>query len=371
MLCQGVERLPEGHEWRYELKLDGFRAIGRKAGRTAQLWSRNQKNFARRFPSVVKTLPALPDDTVIDGEVVALDEQGKPSFDLLQGLGTGEPLIVMYAFDLLMLRGRDVRSWPLEERRAELREVIKQLPDTVRYSETFRVQLADLERVVREHRLEGIVAKRAGSPYRSGERCGDWLKWRANCDQEFVIGGYIPMAPSPIRYWSGTTRAEISCMRPVSAPVSHQSSVASYCRTSRSCGRPAVHSPICPNAARAAGAKGSRPPRWPRAAGSTRSWSLESSSSSGRRRTGCGTRALLVFAATHMRARSCANQQYQQGRVFLRWREHPQHSPAHPTNSLSRPPPTTRPILGGFMERRAKTRLPAGRVGRWRGPGFE
>jgi DNA ligase D-like protein (predicted ligase) len=192
MLCQGVERLPEGLEWRYELKLDGFRAIGRKAGRTAQLWSRNQKNFARRFPTMVKALNALPDDTVIDGEVVALDEHGKPSFDLLQEIGSGQPLIVLYAFDLLMLRGKDIRRWPLQERRGELRAIIDDLPDTVRYSETFDVPLADLEWAVREHQLEGIVAKRAGSRYRSGERCGDWLKWRANRGQDFVIGGYVP-----------------------------------------------------------------------------------------------------------------------------------------------------------------------------------
>jgi bifunctional non-homologous end joining protein LigD len=97
---------------------------------------------------------------------------------------------VLYAFDLLMLRGRDVRLWSLEERRTELQQGIKGLPDTIRYSETFDVKLADLERAVREHRLEGIVAKRAGSPYRSGERCGDWLKWGANRSKEFVIGGY-------------------------------------------------------------------------------------------------------------------------------------------------------------------------------------
>ena len=109
MLCTGAERLPENPEWRYEVKLDGFRAFGRKAGRTAQLWSRNQKNFARRFPGVVKALANLPDDTVIDGEVVGLDERGRPSFDLLQGLSTEVPTIVLYAFDLLMLHGRDVR----------------------------------------------------------------------------------------------------------------------------------------------------------------------------------------------------------------------------------------------------------------------
>ena len=192
MLCSSAEQLPESREWRYELKLDGFRAIGRKAGRTAQLWSRNQKNFARRFPTVVKALAGLPDDTVIDGEVVALDEQGKPSFDLLQGLGRAAPVIVLYAFDLLMLHGCDVRAWPLEERREELRETIKGLPDTIRYSETFRVRLQELISAVREHHLEGIVAKRARSEYRSGERSADWVKWRANRSQEFVIGGYIP-----------------------------------------------------------------------------------------------------------------------------------------------------------------------------------
>jgi len=99
---------------------------------------------------------------------------------------------VLYAFNVMMLLGRDVRTWPLEERGRELRQAIKGLPDIIRYSETFNVSLAELEHAVREHQLEGIVAKRAGSPYCSGERCGDWLKWRANLGQEFVISGYIP-----------------------------------------------------------------------------------------------------------------------------------------------------------------------------------
>jgi ATP-dependent DNA ligase len=86
MLCEGAERPPEGHEWRCELKLDGFRAVGRKSGRNVQLWSRNQKDFTRRFPSVVKSIAGLPSDTVIDGEIVALDENGRPSFNLPQGV---------------------------------------------------------------------------------------------------------------------------------------------------------------------------------------------------------------------------------------------------------------------------------------------
>ena len=79
-----------------------------------------------------------------------------------------------------------------KDRREQLRKLVPNLPDTIRYSETFNVPLAELTRAVKKHQLEGIVAKRSGSPYRSGERSADWLKWRANRGQEFVIDGYIP-----------------------------------------------------------------------------------------------------------------------------------------------------------------------------------
>src|SRR6516165_11860673 len=111
--------------------------------------------------------------------------------NLLQGFGDARA-IVFYAFDLLMLQGKDVRLWRLEDCREQLHEIIPTLPDTIRYSETFNVPVSELIRAVRKHQLEGIVAKRAGSPYRSGERSVDWVKWRANRGQEFVIGGYVP-----------------------------------------------------------------------------------------------------------------------------------------------------------------------------------
>jgi bifunctional non-homologous end joining protein LigD len=133
----------------------------------------------------------LPNDTIIDGEIVALDEHGKPSFNLLQWMDKADG-IALYAFDLLMLNSRDVRLWALGERREALRELINALPATIRYSETFNFSLAGLTKAVRQNHLEGIVAKRAGSHYRSGERSGDWLKWRANRGQEFVVGGYLP-----------------------------------------------------------------------------------------------------------------------------------------------------------------------------------
>jgi bifunctional non-homologous end joining protein LigD len=195
MLWMAAESPPQGPERRYELKLDGFSAMGRKSGRTAQLWSRNQKDFARRFSGLVKAVRELPDETVIDGEIVALDEDGRPSFNLLQGFGM-PAATVMYAFDLLMLHGKDVRPSSLDDRRAELQEITGRLPDAIWFSETFNVPISDLVAAVRQNQLEGIVAKRAGSPYRSGERSADWFKWRANRGQEFVIGGYVPSATS-------------------------------------------------------------------------------------------------------------------------------------------------------------------------------
>jgi ATP-dependent DNA ligase len=133
----------------------------------------------------------LPEDTAIDGEIVALDPTGKPSFVLLQDSGAGAAPVVFYAFNLLILRGKGARSSPLEKRRERLRKIVDGLPECIRYSETFAVPVATLMQVVRENGLEGIVAKRAGSAYRSG-RSGDWLKWRANRGREFVIGGSVP-----------------------------------------------------------------------------------------------------------------------------------------------------------------------------------
>jgi ATP-dependent DNA ligase len=254
MLCQSIELPPEGPDWRYELKLDGFRAIGRKSGRSAQLWSRNQKDFTRRFPDVVKAVAKLPDDTIIDGEIVALDEHGRPSFNLLQGFGNVQA-IVLYAFDLLMLQGKDVRSWPLDDRRGHLREIVQQLPDTIRYSETFNVPLAELVRAVRKHQLEGIVAKRAGSQYRSGERYGDWLKWRANRGQEFVIGGYIPNGDALDSILVGYSEGRDLLYAASVRTGSRRSFGGSSCLIWRACEYHAVRLPICPIAVKGDGAK--------------------------------------------------------------------------------------------------------------------
>src|SRR5215831_12340358 len=100
MLCESIESPPEGRQWQYELKLDGFRAVGRKSGRSAQLWSRNHKDFSRRFPKVLNALQELPGDTVIDGEVVGARPKRQALVQPLAGLwqsGRNRPLHVRSA----------------------------------------------------------------------------------------------------------------------------------------------------------------------------------------------------------------------------------------------------------------------------------
>ena len=173
MLSLAVPKLPGGPEWQLELKLDGYRGIGIRSNGRAHLASRNGKNFSERFPTITRALNRLPDETVIDGEIVAVNEEGLPSFNLLQNSGA-EHTILFYAFDLLILAGTDLRSRPLEQRRALLRELIPTLGDPIRHSEIFDVPAAELPATVRQYGLKGIVAKRRNSTYGPGDRSGDW-----------------------------------------------------------------------------------------------------------------------------------------------------------------------------------------------------
>src|SRR5947209_3574621 len=108
MLLVRTEKLPEGPNWLYELKLDGFRAIAFKTGGKVHLRSRNNKDFNASYPSIVKALADMPDETVIDGEIVALDEAGRPSFTALQNSVSSEIPLLYYVFDLMVLEGINV-----------------------------------------------------------------------------------------------------------------------------------------------------------------------------------------------------------------------------------------------------------------------
>jgi ATP-dependent DNA ligase len=117
MLLQLTTRLPEGAQWLYELKLDGYRAIAYKAGGKVRRRSRNDKDLTTRHPGIASALSALPDDTVIDGEVVAIDESGEPSFNLLHNFGSSKDSLLYYVFDVPILAGRDLMNEPLSLRR--------------------------------------------------------------------------------------------------------------------------------------------------------------------------------------------------------------------------------------------------------------
>jgi ATP-dependent DNA ligase len=133
----------------------------------------------------------LPDETVIDGEVVAMDKTGKPSFNLLQNDGSSKAPLLYYIFDLLVIGGREVMHEPLSVRRELLqREVMPKLRDPVRESAILDASLHDLITAVKAQGLEGLVAKRRDSRYESGQRSGAWRKMRVNPMQDFVIAGY-------------------------------------------------------------------------------------------------------------------------------------------------------------------------------------
>jgi DNA ligase D-like protein (predicted ligase) len=193
MLLLRTEKLPEGEEWLYELKLDGYRALGIKTGGKVRIRSRNDNDFNARYPGIVKALAPMPDETVIDGEVVALDEDGRPSFNTLQNFGSAGVAVHFFIFDLLILGGRDVMREPLTKRREMIEQhVLPKLADPIRYSPILEASLSGLIHSVKQQGLEGLVAKRRDSKYEPGLRSGAWMKMRVNRRQDFVIAGYTP-----------------------------------------------------------------------------------------------------------------------------------------------------------------------------------
>ena len=192
MAAQNVTELPEGPGWEYEVKFDGYRAILLKDGERVEIRSRNNKDLTRTYPSVHAAGRKLnARSAILDGEVVALDSSGRPSFQALQHR-TAHPrhAIVYYAFDLLHLDGADFTSLPLAARRPNLPAVIK--GSGILLSETLNGSAADVIHAVRTLGLEGIVAKRTDARYLPGERSSSWLKLKLERQQEFVIGGYRP-----------------------------------------------------------------------------------------------------------------------------------------------------------------------------------
>jgi len=193
MAALAVKKLPEGDEWLYELKWDGYRAVLIKDGEEVQIRSRNDKDLTAMYPGIATAGRRQKiKQIVLDGELVALGEDGRPSFQALQHRSSHQKhQIVFYAFDVLYAGGQDLTGQPLEVRRARLPALVS-TDAVLRLSQDLPGSAADIVKALRAAGVEGVIAKRRDSTYQPGERSNDWVKLKLERQQEFVIGGYRP-----------------------------------------------------------------------------------------------------------------------------------------------------------------------------------
>jgi bifunctional non-homologous end joining protein LigD len=200
MLATSISDPFDGPDWLFEIKWDGYRAVAFIEKEKVRLISRNQNELTHRYPELKDLAKSVKAKTaILDGEVVALDEQGRPSFSLMQqrtgfrtggrrGVANAGVSVLYYAFDLLYLDGYDWRKVPLEERKKKLASILT-TGDSLRYSDHYENQGKALFEMAREKDLEGILAKRRDSTYQE-RRSSDWLKIKIRHRIECVIGGY-------------------------------------------------------------------------------------------------------------------------------------------------------------------------------------
>lgn len=193
-LCTSVDRPPAGHDWVHEIKFDGYRVQMNVADGVAKLRTRKGLDWTEKFAAIAKAASRLP-DTIIDGEIVALDHDGHPSFAALQAALSDDRTddLVFYAFDLLFTDGDDIRKQPLGDRKDRLKSLLtgKKKPDDdiIRYVDHFTTGGDAILQSACKLSLEGIVSKKISSPYRSGRSEG-WTKAKCRAGHEVVIGGW-------------------------------------------------------------------------------------------------------------------------------------------------------------------------------------
>ena len=190
-----LEKLPTTGDWMYELKFDGIRAIAVKIDKKVSLLSRNENELAGRFSEIVEAIKNLPArECVIDGEVVALDDEGRSSFQLLQALEleVRKAPVRFYVFDLLQLDGKGLIKLPLAQRKDLLEKLCENIGDPIRFSGGIGSDATKLVAEVKRRGLEGLIGKQRVSLYEPGRRSGAWIKLKCVAEQEFVIGGYTP-----------------------------------------------------------------------------------------------------------------------------------------------------------------------------------
>jgi bifunctional non-homologous end joining protein LigD len=191
-----VEEAPMTGDWLYELKFDGIRALAIKNGRTVQLISRNEKKLNDRFPEIAQAAADFDaHECVVDGEVVAMDKEGRSSFQLLQRaeLDDRDAPLAFYVFDLLQLDGRSLIALPLMVRKELLARLVP-TGDVIRFSGALGSDAKTLLPEIKRRGLEGLIGKQRNSVYEPGRRSGIWIKLKCVTEQEFVIGGFTPPA---------------------------------------------------------------------------------------------------------------------------------------------------------------------------------
>ena len=196
MLALLSPTLPVGPAWSYEVKWDGYRALIDKHGSRVAVYSRRSADLTKTYPSVASAARTIhARDAVLDGEIVALDSEGRPSFQALQHRSTpGQFSIAYYAFDILSRDGVDLTREPLEVRRRHLHEVVHGAD--ILLSEPLPGSPGQIVETIRGFGLEGVIAKKIDSPYEPGRRSGAWTKVKFARRQEFVIGGFRPNGSS-------------------------------------------------------------------------------------------------------------------------------------------------------------------------------
>jgi bifunctional non-homologous end joining protein LigD len=191
MDCLPLAKIPQGPEWTYEIKLDGYRLEAVKNAGQVRIYSRRRTVLNSKFGYIADALETLNDATVLDGELIATDADGRSNFNLLQSFRSGQTRIRYVVFDMLVHRGKSLMLLPLSERRELLARAVP-INEHVSLAPVESGSATQILKFVRQHGLEGVIAKRADSIYEPGKRSGLWTKTRVNLGQEFVVGGYTP-----------------------------------------------------------------------------------------------------------------------------------------------------------------------------------
>jgi bifunctional non-homologous end joining protein LigD len=190
MLATLVDKPFDKVGWTYEVKWDGYRALGFMQRGKVDLKSRNDKFFNDKFYPIHAALVRWKADAIIDGEIVVLNDEGRSNFGGLQNWRSeADGTLIYYVFDLIWYNGKDLTGLPLSERRALLEAVLPDHP-LIRLSDTFNSAGTEFFKIAQDLGLEGIMAKKLDSTYDEGDRTKSWLKIKVNKRQEVVIGGF-------------------------------------------------------------------------------------------------------------------------------------------------------------------------------------